>query len=136
MVGTVSQDNEFCLPFDIPPLDLGPLNAFDPYEISLPLPTSVTPASINPLSNFDWSLSEFLSLPSQSVLNADGKLQDFLNIFPCHDGPLDPLTMNHNANRFHNDAHDTIFVDRAAKEKQLLEMKEAARRLEEELTTS
>jgi len=130
------------LPFDIPPLDLGfSLNAFNPYPtppMSLPaqnvnvtiLPDVPTRASVSPFPDVDWSFSHFICSPP---LLQDTSSSGDKQLFPPEHVSFDPMMLNPTQP---NGDVDATFADRTAKEKKLLEMKEATRRLEEELATS
>lgn len=140
----IVDNHGFSLPFDIPPLDLDfSLNTFDPYAIpSMPLPTqNTTPVlpnlsayvSAKPSSDANWSLSQLLpsSPPFQDTVSSDDKVQNTFNIFTPEDFSLDLGTLNPSRPN-----SNVTLVDRATKEKQLMEFKEAARKLEEELAAS
>lgn len=140
---SVVDKHELNLPFDIPPLDLGfSLNVFHPYTISpMPLPTQNIDMPVLPdlstrvsaaPSEVDWS---FLSPPPlQDIVGSEDKLDNFFDVFHPENFSFD-LTML-DLTQPNSDVVDTTLADRAAKEKQLMEMKEAARKLEEELAAS
>lgn len=98
------------------------------------LPDLSTRVSAAP-SDVDWSFSRFLSPPPlQDIVGSEHKLDNFFNVFHPEDFSFD-LTML-DPTRPNSDVVDTTLADRAAKEKQLMVMKEAARKLEEELAAS
>nr|BAO20893.1 homeodomain 1 [Tricholoma matsutake] len=139
----VLDKHELSLPFAIPPLDLDfSLNAFYPSAIpSMPLPTQNIDTPVLPdlptrvsaaPSEVDWS---FLSPPPlQGAVGSEDKLDNFFDVFHPENFTFD-LTML-DLTQPNSDVVDTTLADRAAKEKQLMEMKEAARKLEEELAAS
>jgi hypothetical protein len=137
------------LPFDIPPLDLDfSLNSFHLYDTCGPVPLAAlsvdnpipqnfsTHVPVNPSSDVDWSFSQFVSsIPSlQDLLSSEDKPHNLFSIFPSGNSWFDSTIPN--PIQPNGEAVDTTVADRAAKEKQLQEMKEAAQKLEEELAAS
>jgi hypothetical protein len=133
------------LPFDIPPLDIGfSLNAFNPYAMppapsvdDLALREVSTHVATGPSSEVDWSFSQFIPpRPPLPVVGSEVNYQDLLNIFPPINSfeSFDPIMLH--PTQSSSGTVDATLADRAAKEKQLQEIKETARRLEEELAAS
>jgi hypothetical protein len=120
------------------------MNAFNPYAEppapsvdDLALPEVSTCVATGPLSEVDWSFSQFI--PPRSplpIVSSNVNFQDLLNIFPPINSfeLFDPLMLH--PMQSNSGIVDATLADRAAKEKQLQEMKETTRRLEEELAAS
>jgi hypothetical protein len=133
------------LPFEIPPLDIGfSLNDFNPYAVppapsvdDSALPEVSTHVSTNPPFDVDWYFSQILPpCPPLPVVGSEVNFQDLLDIFPPINSfeSFDPIMLH--PTQSNSGTVDATLADRAAKEKQLQEIKETARRLEEELAAS
>lgn len=120
-----------------------PSNFFNFYDVLGQAPHNIdhaliadssSPISNNPAINLEWALPPFISLSSPDTA-PDDKLQDLLNTFPQSINTFNPSIMISTPPTELLQSMNNVSTqsERAVKQQKLLEIQEAARRLEAEL---
>nr|QQL12050.1 mating-type protein HD1.1 [Hypsizygus marmoreus] len=109
----------------------------DSFSLTAPPMQPPEPFILDPIPNFSWELSDYINMPSQSQSVFPDMFQSILGVDSQDNVGFNPTAVNVFDTSYLVPSADSMAqTERAEKERKLFEMKEAARRLEEELAAS